>query len=158
MSYKITAGIIAGVVVAIALAAVSLDNQSDAMNIFSNQNQQTTQVKEVGPPVGSPAEYYIVNQELDDVDEKDTGIPSDVYSIPQITVHKGDKVTIHFYNVAEEPDERHTFTMEKPYKMNYDIAPGEKKTFSFTADTVGTFTYYCTYHMPTMVGHLTVLP
>jgi plastocyanin len=73
-------------------------------------------------------------------------------------VHKGDTVTIHFYNTADEAKDRHTFTMQSPYEMNYDLAGGQNKTFSFKADTVGGFTYYCTYDLPSMIGHLEVLP
>src|SRR3989442_14370963 len=80
------------------------------------------------------------------------------YILLEITVHKGDKVTIHFYNTAENATDRHTFTMLDPYKMSYDLAGGENKTFSFTADTVGRFTYYCTYDLPSMIGQLEVLP
>jgi plastocyanin len=48
--------------------------------------------------------------------------------------------------------------MQAPYKMDYDLAGGESTTFSFNADTVGSFTYYCTYDLPSMVGQLLVLP
>jgi plastocyanin len=72
-------------------------------------------------------------------------------------VHKGDTVTIHFYNTADDADDRHTFTMQSPYKMDYDLFGGQNKTFSFKADTVGGFTYYCRYDLPSMIGHLEVL-
>ena len=81
-----------------------------------------------------------------------------VYTLTEMTVHKGDTVTVHFINAAEEEEDRHTFTMEAPYKMNYDLAGGEQKTFSFVANTEGTFTYYCTYDLPSMTGQLIVLP
>lgn len=48
--------------------------------------------------------------------------------------------------------------LDTPYKMNYDLAGGENKTFTFKADTVGGFTYYCIYDLPSMIGHLEVLP
>lgn len=82
----------------------------------------------------------------------------DVFTLTNIIVHKGDTVTIHFYNTADEPEDRHTFTMQSPYKMNYDLAGGQSKTFSFKANTVGGFTYYCNYDLPSMIGHLEVLP
>lgn len=50
-----------------------------------------------------------------------------VYTLTEITVHKGDKVTIHFINAAEEAEDRHTFTMEAPYKMDYDLAGASKR-------------------------------
>ena len=100
---------------------------------------------------------YIFTQELN-ADEEKLGVPVAVFSLTEIVVHKGDNVTIHFINTAQEADDRHTFTMEEPYKMNYDLAGGESKTFSFTTNTVGTFTYYCTYDLPSMIGQLVVLP
>jgi plastocyanin len=102
-------------------------------------------------------EFYIFTQELN-ADEEKLGIPVAVYTLTEITVHKGDNVTIHFYNTAEAAEDRHTFTMQAPYNMSYDLAGGEDKTFSFTADTVGRFTYYCTYDLPSMIGQLEVLP
>lgn len=38
--------------------------------------------------------------------------------------------------------------MQSPYKMDHDLAGGENATFSFNADTVGGFTYYCRYDLP----------
>ncbi|MGI0041892.1 MAG: cupredoxin domain-containing protein, partial [Nitrosopumilaceae archaeon] len=112
---------------------------------------------EVGAPGVNKNEFYIFTQELN-ADEEKVGVPVAVYTLTQIVVHKGDEITIHFFNAAEEPDDRHTFTMQAPYKMNYDLTGGEDTTFSFTADAVGTFTYYCTYDLPSMVGQLVVLP
>ena len=85
------------------------------------------------------------------------GVPVAVFSLTNIIVHKGDNVTIHFYNTAEEASDRHTFSMQSPYKMSYDLAGDENKTSTFKADTVGGFTYYCTYDLPSMIGHLEVL-
>jgi len=154
----VTIGLIIGVAVAIIMSAASL-----AMLVDVNQKLATTisNEKDEGMEVGAPGinknEFYIFTQELN-ADEEKLGVPVAVFSLTEITVHKGDKVTIHFINTAEEPDDRHTFTMESPYKMNYDLAGGENTTFSFTADTVGTFTYYCSYDLPSMIGQLVVLP
>ena len=115
------------------------------------------QAMEVGAPGNTPNEFYIFTQELN-ADEEKLGVPVAVYTLTEITVHKGDSITIHFYNTAEEADDRHTFTMQTPYQMSYDLAGGENKTFTFTADKVGRFTYYCTYDLPSMVGQLEVLP
>lgn len=112
---------------------------------------------EVGAPGNDPNEFWIFTQELN-ADEEALGIPVAVFSLPEITVHKGDNVTIHFINPAEEADDRHTFTMLAPYEMNHDLAGGENQTFSLTADKVGRYTYYCTYDLPSMIGQLEVLP
>lgn len=112
---------------------------------------------EVGAPGVQKNEFYIFTQELN-ADEEKVGVPVAVYTLTEIVVHKGDTITIHFINAAEEKDDRHTFTMQAPYEMDHDLAGGESTTFSFKADTVGTFTYYCTYDLPSMVGQLVVLP
>ena len=114
-------------------------------------------VTEVSAPGVKPNEYYIFTQELN-ADEAKLGVPVAVYTLTNIIVHKGDNVTIHFYNTADEAKDRHTFTMQSPYKTNHDLAGGENATFTFKADTVGGFTYYCTYDLPSMIGHLEVLP
>jgi plastocyanin len=119
--------------------------------------QQPSSVTEVGAPEAKQNEYYIFTQELN-ANESKVGEPIAVFTLTNIIVHKGDTVTIHFYNTADEADDRHTFTMQSPYKMDYDLAGGQTKTFSFKADTVGGFTYYCRYDLPSMIGHLEVLP
>jgi plastocyanin len=119
--------------------------------------QRPSATEEVGALGGKPNEYYIFTQELN-ADESKLGIPVAVFTLTNIIVHKGDTVTIHFYNTADEPADRHTFTMQSPYVMDYDLAGGQNETFSFNADTVGGFTYYCRYDLPSMIGHLEVLP
>lgn len=119
----------------------------------SNQSSVT----EISAPGLKTNEYHIFTQELN-ADEEKLGVSVAVYTLTNIIVHKGDNVTIHFYNTADDVNDRHTFSMQSPYKMNYDLAGGENKTFTFKADTVGGFTYYCTYDLPSMIGHLEVLP
>ena len=121
------------------------------------QLSPSSPAKEVGAPGAKGNEYYIFTQELK-ADEDKLGVPVAVFTLTNIIAHKGDTVTIHFYNTAEDKDDRHTFTMQSPYKLDYDLAGGENKTFSFKADTVGGFTYYCRYDLPSMIGHLEVLP
>ena len=120
-------------------------------------NMNAFAVMEVAAPNINKNENYIFTQELN-ANESKLGVPVAVYTLTNIMVHKGDNVTIHFYNTADEADDRHTFSMEFPYKMEYDIAGGQNTTFSFKADTVGGFTYYCKYDLPSMICHLEVLP
>ena len=141
--------------IALAMQA-GLSARIDALGSTINVPTQQ-KAMEVGAPGNDPNEFWIFTQELN-ADEEKLGLPVAVYTVTEITVHKGDNVTIHFYNPAEEADDRHTFTMQAPYQMSYDLAGGENKTFSFTADTVGRFTYYCTYDLPSMIGQLEVLP
>lgn len=158
LNNAVIAGLIVGIVVAVIMSSaalvmlVNLNNKAD-MAIDNEQNENLV----VGAPGIDKNEFYIFTQELN-ADEEKLGVPVAVFSLTEIVVHKGDNITIHFINTAEEPDDRHTFTLESPYKMSYDLAGGENTKFSFTADTVGTFTYYCTYDLPSMVGQLVVLP
>lgn len=144
--------------IAIILSAASIIMVSDLNHkITTVLMHEADESLEVGAPGMAKNEFYIFTQELD-VDEEKVGVPVAVYTLTEIVVHKGDTVKIHFFNAAEEADDRHTFTMQSPYEMNYDLAGGEDTTFSFTADRVGTFTYFCTYDLPSMVGQLIVLP
>jgi plastocyanin len=158
LSNAVTAGLIVGIIVAITTSSAALvmfDSLNDKVNTLIGHEQNEN--LEVGAPGINKNEFYIFTQELN-ADEEKIGVPVAVFSLTEIVVHKGDKITIHFINPAEEPDDRHTFTMDAPYQMNHDIAGGESTTFSFTADTIGTFTYYCTYDLPSMIGQLVVLP
>jgi len=153
-----TIGMIIGIAIAIIMSGAALAmlvTLNDKINSIITQEEKEN--LEVGAPGVGKNEFYIFTQELE-ADEEKLGVPVAVFSLTEIVVHKGDNVTIHFINPAEEPDDRHTFTLEEPYKMNYDLAGGESTTFSFTSDTVGTFTYYCTYDLPSMIGQLVVLP
>ena len=158
LNNTITVGLIIGITIAIIMSSaalvmfVSINDKVDA--VIGHEQYENL---EVGAPGINKNEFYIFTQELN-ADEEKIGVPVAVFSLTEIVVHKGDNITIHFINPAEEPDDRHTFTLDSPYKMNYDLAGGESTTFSFTADTVGTFTYYCTYDLPSMVGQLVVLP
>lgn len=158
LNNTVTAGLIAGIVIAIIMSSASLMMSSNLdKKLETVVEHETTENVEIGAPGISKNEFYIFTQELN-ADEDKIGVPVAVFSLTEIVVHKGDTITIHFINPAEEPEDRHTFTLDSPYKMNYDLAGGESTTFSFTADTVGTFTYYCTYDLPSMVGQLVVLP
>ena len=151
-------GLIIGVGIAIIMSSISLvmlsDLNSKTATFLAHEQEENL---EVGAPGVGKNEFYIFTQELN-ADEDAVGVPVAVFTLTQIVVHKGDTITIHFFNAAEEEEDRHTFTMQAPYKMDYDLAGGESTTFSFKADTVGTFTYYCTYDLPSMVGQLVVLP
>lgn len=158
LNNTVTAGLVVGIAVAVIMssaALVMLVSLNDKVSAVVGHEQYEN--LQVGAPGINKNEFYIFTQELN-ADEEKIGVPVAVFSLTEIVVHKGDKITIHFINPAEEPEDRHTFTMESPYKMNYDLAGGESTTFSFTADTIGTFTYYCTYDLPSMVGQLVVLP
>ena len=106
---------------------------------------------------GVTREFYLTNMDNAKIDEEKSGLPADVFNIPEMTVRKGDTVVVHFYNVEPEADDRHSFTMlEGPYATNVALDGGQNKTITFTANQTGIFTYICTFHMPSMKGQLVV--
>ena len=113
MGKALTVGLIAGIAVAIAMSAAALGMlvalNEKTTTLVSHEKEESL---EVGAPGISKNEFYIFTQELN-ADEEKIGVPVAVYSLTEITVHKGDKVTIHFFNTAKEADDRHTFTMEE---------------------------------------------
>ena len=116
----------------------------------SQDNVQTTYT-------GVKREYWLFNSDVPDFNETKTGMPHDAFSMPVISALKGDTVVIHFFNTEEPSGDHHSFTiLDKSYNMNVDLSPGENKTITFVANTAGVFTYYCTYHQPTMRGQLIV--
>jgi plastocyanin len=114
-------------------------------------------VMKVSSPPTNKNEYYIFTQELN-ANESKIGVPAAVFSLTNILAHKGDNITIHFYNTADKADDRHSFTMQSPYNMDYDLDGGKNITFRIKANTVGEFIYYCKYDLPSMTGRLVVLP
>jgi plastocyanin len=106
---------------------------------------------------GVKKEFWLFNSGIYGFNETMTGMPHDVFSMPIIAVTRGDRVIIHFFNTESPKGDHHTFTiLDEPYKMNVEVSPGENKTITFTADTIGTFTFLCNFHQPTMRGQLVV--
>jgi plastocyanin len=97
-------------------------------------------------------EFYVVAEELG-FNATAAGIPHYVYNPTQITVNKGDKVLIHFYDTT---DSAHTFTLPG-YAINVSLNPGKEQDITFTASTPGVFIFSCNYHPTTMRGQLIVL-
>lgn len=86
-----------------------------------------------------------------------TDIPHDYFAPDRITVNKGDKVEIRYYNTEDTP-ENHTFTMNYgSYNFDGLLQFQQVRSFNFTANTPGVFTYICKLHQPTMTGYLVVL-
>jgi heme/copper-type cytochrome/quinol oxidase subunit 2 len=104
---------------------------------------------------GSPQtrEFYLMSSEST-FDTIPSGLNHYIFTPPGLTVNQGDKVTIHFYNTAD--DTHHTFTLPA-YNINVDVAPDSNQDISFTATQAGVFIFTCSFHAPTMRGELTVL-
>jgi hypothetical protein len=60
---------------------------------------------------------------------------------PMITVHLGDYVTIKVINDGRV--ESHGFAVESYFPQGLVVGPGQNASFTFTANTVGNFTFYC---------------
>jgi nitrous oxide reductase len=134
------------------------ENNSQKMEEANMSNDSATSGKI--PSILTPGEktFYIFTSEVDNVDENKLKIAGDSFSVHTLVVNKGDKVTIHFYNVDDNKSVRHNFIIGDPYKVNIDLGFGQNGNATFTADKTGVFTYYCSYHLPVMTGQLVVLP
>ena len=112
------------------------------------------------PSLSTPGEkaFYVFTSEIEGVDEGKLKVAGDAFSVNTLVANKGDKVTVHFYNVDPVKEERHSFTVGDPYAVNIDVGFAESGNATFTADNVGVFPFYCKYHLPVMEGQLVVLP
>lgn len=148
LAVSITAIIIS--LTALIVPIMSTSHASD-QSIHTNNNQQHY--------TGRTREFWLFDSDIPGFNETLMGMPHDVYSMPVMTVFKGDKVIIHFFNIEKPGGDNHSFTiLAKPYKINAIIHPGQNTTITFDANTTGIFTYYCIFHQPTMRGQLIVRP
>ena len=134
------------------------DNNLQKMGKANTSNASATSGKIPSMSTLGEKTFYIFTSEVDNVDENKLKIAGDSFSIHTLVVNKGDKVTIHFYNVDDNKSVRHNFIIGDPYKVNIDLGFGQNRNETFTADKTGVFTYYCSYHLPVMTGQLVVLP
>jgi len=132
------------------------ENQTQNMNM-TNMNLSSAATI---PSLSTPGEknFYVFTTEIEDVDEDKLKVAGDAFSVNTLVANKGDKVTVHFYNVDPVKEERHSFTVGDPYKVNIDVGFAENGNTTFTADNTGVFPFYCAYHLPVMAGQLVVLP
>lgn len=54
--------------------------------------------------------------------------------------------------------DRHSFTINAPYVVNFNLGQGKNDSVPFVAKDPGIFRYYCEYHESTMSGQLVVIP
>ena len=71
----------------------------------------------------------------------------------QIVVNQGDKVTLHFIGVLGV---HHIITVDGV--GTFALHRGEIHTVSFIANSPGTINFFCSVHLPNMVGQILVLP
>jgi plastocyanin len=127
--------------------------------------QNTTEMTNMTSPVAEkyqeiPGEktFYVFTSEVENVNEDKLGVAGDSFDVQTLVAKKGDKVKVNFYNVDDVQTEKHSFTIDDPYKVNIDLAFDQNGNATFTATETGVFTYYCAYHLPVMKGQLVVLP
>jgi nitrous oxide reductase len=134
------------------------ENKSEKMEMANMTNTSASLGKI--PSMSTPGEktFYIFTSEVENVDENKLKVAGDSFSVHTLVVNKGDKVTVHFYNVDDVKTERHSFTIGDPYKVDIDLGFAQNGNATFTADQSGLFPYYCKYHLPVMTGQLLVLP
>ena len=133
------------------------ENKSEKMEMANMTNTSASLGKI--PSMSTPGEktFYIFTSEVENVDENKLKVAGDSFSVHTLVVNKGDKVTVHFYNVDDVKTERHSFTIGDPYKVDIDLGFAQNGNATFTADQSGLFPYYCKYHLPVMTGQLLVL-
>lgn len=142
------------IMVGISVAAIIIALIAIAMPLI-NSSQPNNQQRYSG----HTREFWLFNSDIPDFNETKMGMPHDVYSMPTIAVFKDDTVVIHFFNTEEIGGDNHSFTIfDKPYNINVVVTPSENRTITFDANATGTFSYYCTFHQPTMRGQLIVQP
>ena len=78
--------------------------------LLAAETQQPPASTEIATPKQN--EYYIFTQELE-ANETKLGVPVAAFTLTNIIVHKGDTVTIHFYNTADEARDRSTHIERK---------------------------------------------
>jgi plastocyanin len=147
LSLSVAAIIIASMTIMIALqTSLQTNNQNTVQANIQHYNPETR-------------EFWLFNSFIPGFNETLMGMPHDVYSMPTMTVFKGDTIIIHFFNTEGAGGDHHTFTIkDESYNINVELSPGQNKTITFDANTTGIFSYYCTFHQPTMRGQLIVKP
>jgi plastocyanin len=131
---------------------------SEDRTYAQNATNATTPVRETHEETEGEKTFYVFTSEVQNVDEDKLGVAGDSFSKNVLLANQGDKVNINFYNVDDVQTEKHSFTIDDPYKVDIDLAFDEKGNSTFTADQAGVFTFYCAYHLPVMKGQLVVLP
>src|SRR5437899_5404476 len=80
-----------------------------------------------------------------------------IYSSSQITVNRGDTVTIHIYNPT---DKAHSFTIGAPYTNDVVVAAQstviQNANITITTSQPGTLAFHCKFHPPQMTGTILV--
>src|SRR5438094_865792 len=107
-------------------------------------------------PTPQTRDFYLFAQDLSF--SAPSNLNSDyIYSSSQLTVNKGDTVTIHFYNPT---DTAHSFTIGAPYANDVGVAAQstviQNANITITTSQPGSFAFHCKFHSPQMTGTILV--
>ena len=89
-------------------------NVSETESSEKIEMSNMTNMSAVGPGGALPSmsipgqkTFYIFTTEVENVDEKKLKVAGDSFSLHTLVMNKGDKVTVHYYNVDDVKTERH---------------------------------------------------
>src|SRR2546428_11637481 len=107
-------------------------------------------------PIPQTRDIYLFAQDLSF--SAPSNLNSDyIYSSSQITVIRGDTVTIHFYNPT---DKAHSFTIGAPYTNDVVVAAQstaiQNANITITTSQPGSFAFHCKFHQPQITGTILV--
>ena len=132
-----------------------LTNLSTSQGMAQTTGNETKEKTEETSQTEKPF-FFLFNSELPAFNV--TEFPPDVFSQTTLEVNEGDEVKIFMYNQEAPNADRHSFTINAPYDINLDLAPGKNGNVTINADHPGIYRFYCEYHEPTMSGQFVVLP
>lgn len=132
-----------------------LTNLSTSQVVAQTTGNETKEKTEETSQTEKPF-FFLFNSELPAFNV--TEFPPDVFSQTTLEVNEGDEVKIFMYNQEAPNADRHSFTINAPYDINLDLAPGKNGNVTINADQPGIYRFYCEYHEPTMSGQFIVLP
>jgi plastocyanin len=106
----------------------------------------------------------VVNGNNNDVGDPVTEITIDMgdnwFEPDHFVVRVGETVTVTVDNVGAAIHNMKIMSADaegQHYESDPMVNPGETDTFEFTFSTPGTYDFQCDYHLPEMVGTLTVI-
>lgn len=132
-----------------------LTNLSTSQGVAQTTGNETKEKTEETSQTEKPF-FFLFNSELPAFNV--TEFPPDVFSQTTLEVNEGDEVKIFMYNQEAPNADRHSFTINAPYDINIDLAPGKNGNVTINADQPGIYRFYCEYHEPTMSGQFIVFP
>lgn len=105
-------------------------------------------------PAGSNGDGGSVSEDKIEVELKDN-----VFEPKELKVAAGKEVEIHVKNTGQAIHNMHVLSEAKEGKdftSDLMVNPGKESTFKVKFTTKGTFDFQCDYHVPDMVGKITV--